>query len=51
MTPDKCARRACSNTANVIFRHRQTGERYCPRCARKINEGNPGLVVREKGKD
>jgi len=46
----KCARRACPNTANVVFRHRQTGDRYCPRCAKRINEGTPGLVVREKGK-
>jgi hypothetical protein len=46
MTP--CARSACGNTTDVVHWHRQTGERYCGRCARKINDTNQGLVVKEE---
>jgi len=28
--------------------HTQSGEWYCPSCARRINEHNPGLVVASK---
>lgn len=41
----KCARTACSATRNVVCRHTHSGALYCPRCARKINEHNPGLVT------
>lgn len=38
----KCNRTVCTRTG--IFRHSQNGQLYCPRCARKINEDNPGLI-------
>jgi hypothetical protein len=40
----KCARTACPATKNVVCRHAHDGRFYCPKCARKINEYNPGLV-------
>lgn len=40
----KCRRTACQSD-NAVCRHSQTGDMYCPRCARKINEHNPGLVA------
>jgi hypothetical protein len=40
----KCARTACKSTRNVRCRHTQTGRLYCPRCARAINDHNPGFV-------
>jgi hypothetical protein len=40
----KCRRTACDSTHNIICRHTQTGDLYCPRCARAINDYTPGLV-------
>jgi hypothetical protein len=39
----KCRRKVC-NSHNAICRHTQTNEMYCPKCAKKINQFNPGLV-------
>lgn len=47
----KCARTSCPSTRNVVFVHRDTGARYCPKCAKAINAGNPGLLAKEKGKE
>lgn len=38
----KCNRTVCNNPGTC--RHSQNGHLYCLRCARKINEYNPGLV-------
>ncbi len=44
--PMKCRVSSCGSTLNVVCRHTLTGQFYCPRCARNINEHNyPGLVV------
>jgi hypothetical protein len=40
---DVCSRTACRKTP-ATCRHTQTGRLYCHRCARAINEHNPGLV-------
>ncbi len=37
----KCHRTACKSTINIIYKHKQTGDMYCPQCARKINDANP----------
>jgi hypothetical protein len=39
----KCNRTACD--AHGCCVHTENGKLYCPRCARKINECNPGLVA------
>lgn len=41
--PAKCARKACGSNY-AACKHTQSGYYYCPKCARKINEANPGLV-------
>lgn len=40
----KCRRTACQSESNVVCQHYQTGEWYCVKCARLINQHNPGLV-------
>jgi hypothetical protein len=40
----KCARTACKNEKACCW-HSQSWELYCVRCARRINEFNPGCVV------
>jgi hypothetical protein len=40
----KCRRTACDATHNIICRHTQTGDLYCPACARAINDFTPNLV-------
>lgn len=40
----KCYRTACNNDAHPLLVHSQNGHRYCPKCARKINESNPNLI-------
>lgn len=40
----KCRRTACDSIHNIICRHTQTGDLYCPACARAINDFTPGLV-------
>lgn len=48
LSSKKCARTACENTHNIVCRHTQSGQLYCPSCARRINEANPehpGLVT------
>jgi len=41
MFPIKCRRTACDRmvTEKNACRHSDSGEYYCPRCARNINEG------------
>jgi hypothetical protein len=41
----KCHRTACNATRDIVCRHTYTNELYCIKCARGINEANPGLVV------
>lgn len=43
----KCARTACGATENVVYRHSQTGALFCAKCARAINEFNPGICTHE----
>lgn len=38
----KCNRTVCQNEG--VLRHTQNNALYCVRCARRINEANPGLV-------
>lgn len=40
----KCNRTACDRSASLFLRHNDNGKLYCPRCARLINETNPGLI-------
>lgn len=40
VTDTECSVTVCKRT-NACCRHRQTGDVYCPRCARKINDANP----------
>jgi hypothetical protein len=40
----KCFRTTCAVQV-ATCKHSQTGEMYCPRCAHRINEHNPGLVL------
>lgn len=42
---ERCSRTACGED-KAVFRHSQTGKLYCAPCARRINEFNPGLVVK-----
>lgn len=44
VTGIKCARSACESQ-NACCRHTENSNLYCPRCARGINETNPGLVL------
>lgn len=39
----KCARTACPNTLNIIYKHPHDGRMYCPKCAKLISRHNPGL--------
>ena len=39
-----CRRSACGAPASPDCIHSGTGDAYCPRCARRINEFNPNLV-------
>ncbi len=43
----KCRRAACNVelTGKNACRHADSGELYCPRCARKINEGAGRVLV------
>ncbi len=51
MSQSKCARTACPITDNLVFRHRDLGGLYCPRCAHAIMRANnaPDLFTREEG--
>jgi hypothetical protein len=40
----ECSRTACSSDRAECW-HSQTGRLYCVRCARRINDHNPDLVV------
>lgn len=40
----KCGRTACQNEASPLLVHPHSGRTYCVRCARRINEGSPGLI-------
>lgn len=42
--PTFCSRAACRQTP-APCKHTQTGDHYCVKCARKINEANPGLIL------
>lgn len=39
-----CNRTACPHTKNVLCRHKDNGKYYCPSCAHRINEFNPGII-------
>ena len=41
----ECTRTACDATRDIVCRHTYTDNLYCIKCARGINEHNPGLVV------
>ena len=43
-TLEMCFRTACSSNVNIVCEHKHNGKFYCPRCARLINDFNPGLV-------
>ena len=43
-TLEMCFRTACKSNVNIVCQHRENGKFYCPGCARKINDFNPGLV-------
>ncbi len=40
----KCARKACKNNAHPQLVHVESGLKYCPQCARKINEGGTVFI-------
>ena len=40
----KCYRTACNIEAHPLLKHSQNGQLYCIKCARKINDYNPGLI-------
>jgi len=43
-TLEMCFRTACKSNVNIVCQHRDNGKFYCPGCARRINDFNPGLV-------